>query len=56
MQPVLLRAPADYGYDDNMWLSLGDLREDPKNRIAQQGTRMISAPFRQVAPPDELTL
>ncbi len=56
LQPVYLRAPAEFGYGTGLWLALGDLTEDPGNRRAYQQTRILTAPFHEVQPPSELTV
>ncbi|QWF78697.1 hypothetical protein [Amycolatopsis sp. CA-230715] len=56
LQPVYLRPPAEFGYGTGMWLSLGDLDEDPGDRRAYQGTRILTAPFHEVAAPSELAV
>lgn len=49
--PVLLRAPADYGYGPGLWLALGALTEDREGRRAWQDACLLSAPFVEVDPP-----
>ena len=49
--PLLLRAPADYGYGPGMWISLGDTEEDPGGRPAWAQARTITAPFQVVSAP-----
>lgn len=49
--PVLLRAPADYGYGPGQWLSLGDLTEDPDGRPAPVQGRFLSADYQEVDAP-----
>ncbi|WP_370944001.1 hypothetical protein AB5J62_33510 [Amycolatopsis sp. cg5] len=56
LSPVYLRPPAEFGYGIGMWLSLGDLKEDPGNRRAYHGTRILTAPFHEVAAPSELAV
>lgn len=52
VSPVLVRCPDEYGYDPQMWLSLGELTEDREGRKAWQDAWLLSAPFYQVAAPD----
>lgn len=49
-QPILLRAPADYNWDPR-WLSLGDLSEDPEDRLAYQDAWLLSSDFVEVDEP-----
>ncbi|WP_394621306.1 hypothetical protein JNUCC0626_20075 [Lentzea sp. JNUCC 0626] len=51
LSPVLLRVPGDYDPGD-MWVVLGALTVDPQGRLPYQDTRVISAPFTEVDPPD----
>lgn len=51
LAPVLLRTPGGYDPGD-MWLALGELTVDTQGRMPWQDTRMISAPFVEVDPPD----
>ncbi|WP_143466762.1 hypothetical protein [Lentzea kentuckyensis] len=51
LSPVLLRVPGDYDPSD-MWVVLGALTVDPQGRLPYQDTRLISAPFTEVDPPD----
>lgn len=56
LQPVYLRAPAEFGYGTGLWLALGDVTEDPGNRRAYQQTRILNAPFHEVEAPSELAV
>jgi hypothetical protein len=49
--PVLLRAPASLNYGPPLWLSLGDLEEDPDGAGDWQEYLKISAPWVAVAAP-----
>ncbi len=49
--PVLLRTPASLNYGPPMWLSLGDLEEDPDGSGDWQQYLKISAPWVEVAAP-----
>ena len=49
--PVLLRAPADYGYGPGMWLALGALTEDREGRRAWQDASLLTASFVEVYAP-----
>jgi hypothetical protein len=49
--PLLLRAPGDYGLGYGLWLSLGDLSEDPGGRPMWSQGRTLSAPFQAVDSP-----
>jgi hypothetical protein len=51
LSPVLLRVPGDYDPGD-MWVVLGAITVDPQGRLPYQDTRLISAPFTEVDPPD----
>lgn len=51
LAPVLLRTPAGYDPGD-MWIGLGALTVDPQGRLPWQETRLVSAPFVEVDPPD----
>jgi len=51
LSPVLIRVPNEYDPGD-MWVSLGALTVDPQGRLPYQDTRLISAPFYEVDPPD----
>lgn len=48
---MLLRAPADFGYGQGMWLSFADVVEDPKGRPAWNGSRPLTCQFQQVDTP-----
>jgi hypothetical protein len=50
-RPVLLRTPASLNYGPPMWLSLGDIDEDPDGAGDWQEFLKISAPWVQVAAP-----
>jgi len=50
-QPVLVRAPASLNYGPPLWISLGDLVEDPDGAADWQEFLKISAPWVQVAAP-----
>lgn len=49
--PVLLRTPADYGYGQSLWLSIGDIDEDPGDRPVWNQTRPLTCPFQVVDAP-----
>lgn len=49
--PVLLRTPASLNYGPPMWLSLGDIEEDPDGAGDWQEMLKISAPWVEVAAP-----
>lgn len=51
LSPVLLRVPGDYDPGD-MWVALGALTVDPQGRLPYQETRLVSAPYFEVDPPD----
>jgi len=48
---VLLRAPADFGYGQGMWLAIGDVTEDPKGRPAWSQSRPLMVAFTVVDSP-----
>jgi hypothetical protein len=50
-QPVLLRAPLSLNYGPAMWLSLGDLEEDPDGSSPWQEMLKYTAPWFQVDAP-----
>lgn len=52
-QPVLVRAPAEYNFEDQ-WLSLATVSDDPEDRPAYINTWLISAPFIEVEAPSVL--
>lgn len=52
-QPVLVRAPADYHFEDQ-WLSLATVSDDPEDRLAYVDAWLISAPFIEVEAPSVL--
>ncbi len=53
--PVLLRAPAEFGYGTGAWLALGKVTEDREDRKPWQQAVLLSAPFAQVGePPDQV--
>lgn len=43
--PLLMRAPATYGYGLGSWLALGDITESADGRRAWQDCRIFTAPF-----------
>ena len=49
--PVLLRAPIDHNYGPGMWISLGDLAEDPDGASDWQEMLKLTGPWVQVASP-----
>lgn len=51
LQPVLLRAPSEYGYRESMWLALGAQEQDPEDRLAYHDARLLSFPFDVVEAP-----
>lgn len=48
---VLLRAPADFGYGQGLWLAIGDVTEDPKGRPAWSQSRPLTVAFTVVDSP-----
>jgi hypothetical protein len=52
--PVLLRAPARYGYDEEMWIVLGTIRE-PAGGKGWEQTRLLTAGFQVVEAPARVT-
>ncbi|MBA8925944.1 hypothetical protein BC739_003143 [Kutzneria viridogrisea] len=48
---VLLRAPADFGLGQGMWLALGDVTEEPGGRPAWSQSRSLVCPFQVVDSP-----
>ncbi|GGM75475.1 hypothetical protein GCM10012275_52690 [Longimycelium tulufanense] len=50
--PLLMRAPAEYGYGPGWWIAVGDVGEDPQGRTVWQQTRILSVPFQVVDGPD----
>ncbi|APU20955.1 hypothetical protein [Actinoalloteichus sp. GBA129-24] len=51
LSPVLWRTPHGYRPGTYLWISLGDLTEDPRGHIVQHIYRMLSAPWAQVDAP-----
>jgi hypothetical protein len=49
--PLLLRAPADYGYGYGWWIAIGEVTEDPNDRPVWNPARTITLPFTVVDPP-----
>lgn len=49
--PVLVRAPAAFGYGTGLWLALGALTESREGRKPWQDAALLSAPFVAVAAP-----
>jgi hypothetical protein len=54
VSPVLLRPPAELGYAQGWWVSLGKLTEDPNGTKAWQDAWILSAPFVTVRTPSAL--
>lgn len=50
-QPVLLRAPAKYGYGEGTWWALGAITEDRETRLAHHDAMILTAPAVSVEPP-----
>jgi len=52
--PLLLRTPADYGYDADLWLSFQDVSEDRDGRKPWQDAGLLKGDFVTVARPDDI--
>jgi hypothetical protein len=54
--PLLLRAPAEYGYGYSQWMAFGDVDVDPQGRLAYHGTRFLNIPYQEVDAPTNTNL
>lgn len=49
--PLLLRAPAHYGYGEGTWWAFGRVTEDREGRLAYQDAALLTATATEVSPP-----
>lgn len=54
--PLLLRAPASYGYGEGTWWAFGAVTEDREERRAYQDAMLLTAPVTEVSPPPAETV
>lgn len=55
-QPLLFRAPAEYGFGYGQWLTFSDISEDAGGRLAWQQARVLSANYQEVDAPAAVNL
>lgn len=54
--PLLLRAPAHYGYGEGTWWAMGTITEDREERRAYQDAMILTAQAVEVSPPPAETV